>query len=398
MNILFIFPGILEALTKRGGGREEILLHVARELSNSFNVTIIAPFFGKYKKVINLSSNLTVEELYFPASKNYPWSKNKLSSIANPLSVFLFYQAIVVIKTIQLKKNALRIVVLSDMLSGIIVAIVAKLLNMKVIYYEGNLTPWIEPRTSNGYKVNFVKQVWWAFTIIIGRIICKIADAKIVNDGLIKAGMIKYGIKNTKIHIVRGGVDTSVFKPIELSISQQTEFTVGFIGRLTEEKGSPILLKLCKAALNKLPEVKFMIFGDGPYEKYFETLPNVRHIGWVDHNTLPKWLSSVDAILSFQKTFGIGEIEAFSCGKPIIAFKIGEMPILIKDKENGLLCTPCIDSLIEAISKLMNNESLLKRLSENARREAITRYDWKIVGRLWKNIVEYVLKSEAGPT
>ena len=395
MNILFVFPGILEALTKRGGGREEVLLQVARKLSNSFNVTIIAPFFGKYKKVIRLSSNLMIEELYFPASKNYPWSKNKLSRIANPLSIFLFYQVMVVIKIIQLKKNALRIVVLSDMLSGIIVAIIAKLLNMKVLYYEGNLTPWIEPRISNGNNVNSVKQFWWAFTIIIGRIICRIADAIIVNDGLIKAGMIKYGIENTKIHVVRAGVYTSFFKPIELRISQQTEFTIGFIGRLTEEKGSPILLKLCKATLNKLPQVKFMIIGDGPYKKYFEHLPNVKHIGWVDHNTLPKWLSSVNAILSFQKTFGKGEIEALSCGKPIIAFKIGEMSILIKDKENGLLCTPCIDSLIEAISKLMNNESLLKKLSENARREAITRYDWKIIGRLWKNIIEYILRSEA---
>jgi glycosyltransferase involved in cell wall biosynthesis len=396
MNILFVFPGILEALTKRGGGREEVLLQVARKLSNSFNVTIIAPFFGKYKKVIRLSSNLMIEELYFPASKNYPWSKNKLSRIANPLSIFLFYQVMVVIKIIQLKKNALRIVVLSDMLSGIIVAIAAKLLNMKVVYYEGNLTPWIEPRISNENKVNFVKQVWWAFTIIIGRMICRIADAIIVNDELIKSGMIKYGLKNTKIHIVRGGVDTSFFKPIESRVFQQTEFTVGFIGRLTEEKGSPILLKLCKAALNKLPQVKFMIFGDGPYKKYFEPLPNVKYIGWVDHDTLPKWLSSVNAILSFQKTFGKGEMEALSCGKPIIAFKIGEMSILIKDKENGLLCTPCTDSLIEAISKLMNNEALLKKLSKNARREAITRYDWKIVGRLWKNIIEYVLKSEAG--
>ena len=85
----------------------------------------------------------------------------------------------------------MRIVVLGDVLSGIVVTIVAKLLNIKAIYYEGKLTPWIEPHIFNGNDINFAKRFWRAFTIIIGRIICRIADAIIVNDGLIKASMIK---------------------------------------------------------------------------------------------------------------------------------------------------------------------------------------------------------------
>ena len=394
MDILFIFPGTLEALTKRGGARESILLQVAKKLSNSFHVTIIAPFFGKYKKIVRLSPSLIVEELYFPASKEYPFSKNKLSSYANPLGVFLFYQLIAVIKTIQLKKNALRIIVLGDMLSGVIVSAVAKLLSIKTIYYEGNLTPWVDPRISNGNDVNFVKRVWRAFTIIIGRIICRLADAVIVNDGLTKAGMIRYGIEKTKIHIIRGGVDTSVFKPIELSISRQTEFTIGFIGRLTEEKGAPTLLELCKTMADMLTRTKFMIFGDGPYKKYFESLPNVRHVGWVAADRLPIYLSSVDVVLSFQKTFGMGEIEALSCGKPIIAYRIGEMPKLIKEEETGILCQPKIHFLITAIAKLMNDKAFLRRLSENARLEAINNYDWINIGQKWASVIKLLLKNE----
>ena len=394
VGVLFVFPGTLEALTKRGGGRESILLQVAMKLSSSFNVTIIAPFFGKYKKIIRLSSNFMIEYLYFPASKDYPSSKSKLSSIANPLSVFLFYQVLAVIKTIQLKKNALRIVVLGDMLSGIAVTMVAKLLNIKAVYYEGNLTPWIEPSISKGNDVNFVKEVWWAFNIVLGQIICRMADAIIVNDGLIKTGMIKYGVQETKIHIVRGGVDTEVFKPIELGISSQAEFTVGFIGRLTEEKGAPILLELCKNIADKIPQAKFMIFGDGPYKKYFENLPNIRHLGWVTTDRLPLCMSFVDVVLSFQKTFGKGEIEALSCGKPIIAYRIGEMPKLIKEGETGILCQPEVRFLIKAISKLMNDKAFIKRLSENARLEAINKYDWKIIGQKWESIIKRLLTNE----
>lgn len=392
IDILFVFPGGLEALTKRGGGREERLLRVATELSDSFNVSIVAPFFGRYKRVIIRSSSLLIENLYFPALKNYP-TKNMFSSIIHTFSIILFYQLLSMMKIVQLKKDGLKIVVLSDAFSGIIPAVIAKLLNIKIVYYEGNLTAWADPYIFPR-NVSVVSALWRSFNIIVGCALCKVANVVIVNDGLIMEGITEHGVRKSKVFIVRAGVDTNTFSPIELATRSKAEFHVGFIGRLTEEKGAPILLKLCKTAVNMLPQVKFMIFGDGPYKKYFETLPNVKHIGWVNHNTLPKWLSFVDAILSFQKTFGIGEIEALSCGKPIIAFKIGEMPILIRDGENGLLCQLKIGSLIEAISKLMNNKVLLEKLSKKARYEAITHYDWKIIGEQWMTIIKYVFSKE----
>jgi glycosyltransferase involved in cell wall biosynthesis len=392
IDILFVFPGALEALTRRGGGREERLLRVAIELSNSFHVLIISPFYGRYKKAITHSSNLIIENVYFSALKNYP-PKNRFSSIIHSFSIILFYQLLILIKTVELKKDSLKIIVLSDALSGIIPTVVAKLLNIKIVYYEGNIPPWADPYIFPT-KISALRKLWRSFYLTVGSTLCKMVDAIIVNDGLTREGISKYGIRKSKIFIIRPGVDTKIFRPISVATRLKTEFLIGFIGRLTEEKGASILLKLCKIAINTLPQVKFMIFGDGPYKKYFETLQNVKYIGWVNYYTLPKWLSSVDIILSFQKTFGMGEIEALSCGKPIIAFKVGEMPMLIQDREIGLLCPPRIESLIEAISKLINDESLLRKLSEKARYEAITHYDWKIVGQQWRTVIETVLQKE----
>jgi glycosyltransferase involved in cell wall biosynthesis len=391
IDILFVFPGTLEALTRRGGGREERLLRVAIELSNSFNVLIIAPFFERYKKAIMRSSNLIIENVYFPALKNYPL-KNRFFSVIHSFSIILFYQLLVLMKTIELKKDSFKIIVLSDAFSGIIPTVVAKLLNTKIVYYEGNLALWADPYIFPR-KIGALRNIWRSFYLTVGSTICKMADAIIVNDGLTRESISKYGIRKSKIFIIRAGVDTKKFRPITAATRLKTEFLIGFIGRLTEEKGAPILLKLCKTAINTLPQVKFMIFGDGPYKKYFETLQNVKYIGWVNYYSLRKWLSSVDIILSFQKTFGMGEIEALSCGKPIIAFKVGEMPILIQDREIGLLCPPRIESLIEAISKLINDESLLRKLSEKARYEAVSYYDWKIIGQQWRTVIEAVLQK-----
>ncbi|MGB9831813.1 MAG: glycosyltransferase family 4 protein, partial [Fervidicoccus fontis] len=342
-DILFVFPGYLEALTRRGGGREETLLEVATRLSNSFNVRIVSPFFGKYTKTIQLSSTLTINNLYFPTLKNYPYSKNWFSNIVSSLSVFLFYEFLVIMKLIELKKKGLKIVVLSDIISGILPTIFAKLLKIKIVYYEGNLTPWIDYRILSR-NTSLMKSIWHSFTIIVGCVIGEMADSIIVNDGLIKGGMIHHGISEDKICIIRGGVDTNKFKPMEAEPYPEAEFVAGFIGRLTDEKGAPALLDFCKIALYKLPQVKIIILGDGPYRRDFEILPNVKYVGWVDHNILYKWMRFIDVVLSFQRTFGRGEIEALACGKPVIAYRIGEMPKLIKNGENGLLCQPRIDS------------------------------------------------------
>lgn len=391
VDILLVFPGILEALTKRGGGREEILLQVAVELSNSFNISIVAPFFGKYKKVITHSSSLIIENLYFPAMKNYP-PKNRVSVIIHIFSIILFYQFLVMMKIVRLKKDGLKIIIFSDAFSGIIPAIIAKLLNTKIVYYEGNLIPWADPYIFSR-SISIISTFWRSFTLVVGCGLCRVANVIIVNDGLIMEGITRHGIRKSKIFIVRAGVDTNAFSPIEVATPSEAEFHVGFIGRLIEEKGAPILLKLCKTATNMLPQVKFMIFGDGPYKKYFETLPNVKYVGWVDHNALPKWLSLIDVIVSFQKTFGMGEIEALACGKPVVAYRIGEMPKLIKEGKTGILCQPEVNSLVEAISKLINNKAIIKRLCENARLEAINNYDWKIIGQKWKTIIKCLLAN-----
>lgn len=246
-------------------------------------------------------------------------------------------------------------------------------------------------------NIGVAKAILRIFTILVGRLVGKISDAVIVNDGVIKEGMIRHGIKKSKIFILRGATHTDIFKPLKVKRHSTTELNVGFIGRLTDEKGTPLLLNLCKTAMVKLPQVKFIIFGDGPYKEEFRVLPNVKHVGEVAHSMLCRWLSVVDVVLSFQKSFGMGEIEALSCGRPIIASKIGEMPQLIKDQETGLLCQPEVDSFLKAISTLMNNRVLLKRLSENARCEAIKRYDWKIRREQWKLILNSILEDRKEP-
>jgi glycosyltransferase involved in cell wall biosynthesis len=60
-----------------------------------------------------------------------------------------------------------------------------------------------------------------------------------------------------------------------------------------------------------------------------------------------------------------------AAGLPIVATKVGGIPSLIKDGENGLLVTADNpEELAKAIEKLLTDRELAKRLGRNARRKA----------------------------
>lgn len=85
-KICIVFPGMLEAQTERGGGREERILHIASHLEKFFNITIIAPYFYNVHR-IDLTDHLHIKNIRFPAVRNYPLVSN-IEKFASFFSLF----------------------------------------------------------------------------------------------------------------------------------------------------------------------------------------------------------------------------------------------------------------------------------------------------------------------
>ncbi len=81
-------------------------------------------------------------------------------------------------------------------------------------------------------------------------------------------------------------------------------------------------------------------------------------------------------------------LETMSYGVPITASKIGGIPDIVKDGENGLLVTPRdSEVLADAIIYLFENENIRKRMGKNAR-DGIKDFSWESVveeteGYIW---------------
>lgn len=114
--------------------------------------------------------------------------------------------------------------------------------------------------------------------------------------------------------------------------------TVGFVGRLSHEKGPDLFCALAAA----LPGLAFEAFGDGPMRAACE----MQAAGAVRfHGALPgmgeAWRGlGLLAITSRAEGMPLAALEAMAHGVPVASFAVGALPELIEDGVTGFLAPP----------------------------------------------------------
>ena len=167
----------------------------------------------------------------------------------------------------------------------------------------------------------------------------------------------------------------------ELGI-RDDDVVVSNVGRLDTQKGQIYLLKAAPQVIRQVPNVRFLIVGDGPDLTMLESVAKEEGIqdkvifaGYREEIPAILELSDVVAIPSLWEGGPITLFEAMHLRKPVVGTPVGMMSEVIKDGETGFL-VPCADSslLAEKLTLLLKNPQLAKTLGEKAW-EACQKYD-----------------------
>jgi glycosyltransferase involved in cell wall biosynthesis len=169
--------------------------------------------------------------------------------------------------------------------------------------------------------------------------------------------MSSTGVPPAKVSAVTNVVDTSVFHP-EAGVGPDPERpVVTFVGRIAAEKGLSTLIRAMATVAREVPEAVLEVVGPdsdgterGGYLLECKQLvtelglaDRVRFVGAVSNDALPDRLrrSSVLAVPSvWGEPCGVVVLEGLACGVPVLGSRIGGIPELITEGENGMLCTP----------------------------------------------------------
>jgi glycosyltransferase involved in cell wall biosynthesis len=123
----------------------------------------------------------------------------------------------------------------------------------------------------------------------------------------------------------------------------QRDLDFVFVGRLSEEKGLQVLLDAWSALNGK--GGRLAIIGDGPLRSAVagHLPPLVEYLGRKSRPEVIAHLRRAKALLlpsTWYEGFPLTVVEAFSCGVPVIASRIGGIPEIVKERETGLLVQP----------------------------------------------------------
>lgn len=192
-----------------------------------------------------------------------------------------------------------------------------------------------------------------------------------------------------RVALIYNGVDLSRFAeaPPEGAVDAfrarwqlpQHHPVVGMVGRMAGGgvKGFDLLLGAMQRARHELPELQLMLVGDGPRRAFLEQEVDrlglreaVRFVGMMGDVRVPLAAMDVFAFSSRQQEgFGLSLVEAMAAGRPVVAFRTGAVPEIVRHDQDGWLVTPQDPAaLAQGIVRLCRDRQLAARLGAQARR------------------------------
>ncbi|MFL6246940.1 MAG: glycosyltransferase family 4 protein [Thermoanaerobaculia bacterium] len=206
-----------------------------------------------------------------------------------------------------------------------------------------------------------------------------------VSDALRQTYLASGGLRAEKLRVVHNGIEVERFHRDRAETGDaRIAVTVSV---LRPAKGIEVLLD----AVRLLPEVQFVIVGDGPMREEWQASSPV-NVQWTGFRR------DVDAILagcdlfvhpSLDDAFPTVLLEAMAAGLPVVASRVGGIPEIVEDGVTGRLVPPGdAQQLAAAIREVMGNAAM----GETAQRIARERFSTEAwIARLMR-VYEEVLR------
>ena len=236
---------------------------------------------------------------------------------------------------------------------------------------------------ANGFDVyapKFNQKANWLMRVVLRDAVYVIAISNFTRQLVIKTE------KNANTIIINPCVETARFMTdfkivASLKNSHRKIITVA---RLVKSKGHDTVLKALPKVIERFPDTKYFIIGEGPEENNLKEL--ARELGLSQYIVFTGQVDEAELILHYRtcdlfiltsreietngevEGFGIVFLEAGACGKPVIGARSGGIQDAVIDKMTGILVDPSdISGTSEAIIKLLSDEELRNRLGKNGK-------------------------------
>jgi glycosyltransferase involved in cell wall biosynthesis len=202
-------------------------------------------------------------------------------------------------------------------------------------------------------------------------------DMFIVPSRFVAARLEERGVPGSSIKIIPAFVDSDFWQPSPGPVSG--DFVL-YAGRLTPEKGIITMVK----AFAALPHIPLKIAGSGMLHGHAKRLAdslgaaNIEFLGFRPQDEVLELMRNSRFVLmpsEWNENTPRSLLEAFSCGKPAVATRIGGLPEIAREAETALLATPGdVEDLARTVEALWRDEERAVVMGRNARELAVAEF------------------------
>ena len=252
------------------------------------------------------------------------------------------------------------------------------------------LRPWKAEQLGGGYTVSS-----WCERVAAASAAAVVA----VSDGMRADIMAAYPeIPAERIRVIRNGIDTTEYRPdpntdvLERYGIDLARPYVIFVGRITRQKGVPVLLR---AASGLIPEAQLVLLAGAAdtqeqLAEVTELVDGLRAtrsgVFWIPE-MLPKHdviqlltHATVFAIPSIYEPLGIVNLEAMACGTAVVGSRTGGIPEVVADGETGLLVPAGEpEPLAAALNTLLSDPDRAAAMGQAGRKRAVSEFGWPAI-------------------
>jgi starch synthase len=252
------------------------------------------------------------------------------------------------------------------------------------------LRPWKAEQLGGGYALSS-----WCEKVAVESAAAVIA----VSDGMRADVLAAYpAVAPERVHVIRNGIDSAEYAPdpgtavLDRYGVDPARPAVIFVGRITRQKGVPVLLH---AAGRLVPEAQLVLCAGQPdtpelaaeVTDLVTSLQAIRSgVVWIPEmlprREIVQLLSNaaVFACPSLYEPLGIVNLEAMACGTAVVGSQVGGIPEVVADGETGLLVPPGDPAaLAAALNALILDPALAAAMGAAGRKRAAAEFGWDTI-------------------
>ena len=212
-------------------------------------------------------------------------------------------------------------------------------LTRSVLVYEVNDDPF---RDTKGPPLGLLARLEKRMALKTDETILSWCDAAFVITAEVRDRLRRYlpDMQPEKIHLLPSGTNTELYHPLDKGDSRSSlrlapaRKYVGFMGTLLEHQGVEVLIDAAPVVLQTIPDVLFIIIGEGPCKEPWRRKvakmglgDHFMFAGQIDYERTPLWINAMDVCAApFLRKAGLSSpvkiFDYLACGRPVVASRL----------------------------------------------------------------------------